>query len=68
MKTICTKPEQVKSWIDNNKMLLEFYEETLERGVFYGLNTREETIRLIGFHKGRYLLAKEFESILEVEK
>jgi hypothetical protein len=68
MKTICTKPKQVKAWIDTNKMLLEFYEETLENGVFYGLNTREETIRLIGFYNRRYLLAKEFESLLEVEE
>lgn len=65
---VCTKPLQVKAWINNNKLLWEFWQRVVAEEN-YGLQnkTREEAVALLNYYQGRYDIACDFNSILEVK-
>lgn len=66
MQTICTKPKQVKAWIDNNKQLWEFWDTVVKCEQYELQNkTLEEAIALANYYEGRYDMACNFMSILE---
>lgn len=68
-KTVCTKPLQVKAWIDNNKALMVFWQTVVTNESHHLQNkTREEAIALANYYEGRYDMACNFMEILEEEE
>lgn len=66
MATICTKPKQVKAWIDNNKMLWDFWSTVVANGTWGGLGKdRDQAIALQSYYEGQYDMACKFKCILE---
>ena len=68
MRTACTKPEQVKAWINNNHQQWEFWKTVVAMGTYAPLNkTKEQAEALANYYEGRYDMACNFREILENE-
>lgn len=65
-QTICTKPLQVKAWIDDNRNLWEFWQTVVDKDT-HEMNgkTKLEAVALANYYEGRYDMACNFKMILE---